>query len=82
MVIEPVFLQCLFILGLDWIEGKNAPTFIWLSVLLMLLGAVVAAYNDLEGEIRSRDGVLLMRKKRIPTRNPFARLRVLDAAQQ
>jgi hypothetical protein len=52
MIIQPVFLQCLFILGLDWIEGKNAPTFIWLSVLLMLFGAVVAAYNDLEGEIR------------------------------
>ena len=52
MIIQPVCLQCLFILGLDWIEGKNAPTFIWLSVLLMLFGALVAAYNDLEGEIQ------------------------------
>jgi len=42
-------LTCLCILFLDWREGKHSPGAIWGSVVLMLLGALLAAHGDIEG---------------------------------
>lgn len=42
-------MTCLFILALDWAEGKCAPLLIWMSTGFMLVGALVAAHRDLEG---------------------------------
>lgn len=43
----------IFILVLDYcLDGKVAPTGIWLSVLVMLVGGLIAAAGDLEGSTR------------------------------
>jgi hypothetical protein len=46
-------LTALFILVFDFgFDGKVAPLRIWLSVLMMLLGGVVAAAGDFDGSLR------------------------------
>jgi hypothetical protein len=46
-------LTSIFILVLDYhLDCKVAPTGIWLSVLVMLLGGLIAAAGDFEGSIR------------------------------
>jgi hypothetical protein len=46
-------LTSIFILLLDYrLDGKMAPTGIWLSVLVMLVGGLIAAAGDFEGSTR------------------------------
>jgi len=53
-------LTAVFILAFDWrYDGKVAPVRIWLAVLFMLMGAVVAAAGDLDGTLRGYVQVFL-----------------------
>jgi len=53
-------LTSIFILVLDYrLDGKVAPTGIWLSVLVMLVGGLIAAAGDFEGSIRGHVNVCI-----------------------
>jgi len=53
-------LTSIFILVLDWgVDGKLAPFRIWMSVLVMLTGAIVAAKGDFQGTMHGYSHVLL-----------------------